>query len=339
MRGAPKLSPTLASLALSPAEVARLRGKGVIGGGGQTTALDKSVHQLVRLSHPLAGWTVLIGLIEVTPALATRWLQNNFGNRPVSDDTVAAYARDALNGNFITTHQGIAFADDDKLIDGQHRLRGIQRSGTPCILLVSFGWPAKVKGKEMTTMDAVDRGRPRTVADQLKIQHGFADAGITASVCAQLGGLCFGERTRRLSVGQTLGVFRAFEASVLWAVAQSSKQPGFRAAGVLAGFAFAHAVSPEAVHPLFRVFNSGEGIERHPVLGALREFLGSEAATLLSRGHDRGLAETCLQALWMELEKKPGKLACVPDGANWFRVRQPERVEKIAAMFRLNESR
>ena len=44
-------------------------------------------------------------------------------------------------------------------------------------------------------MDAVDRGRARSVADQLRIQHGMKEGTVIASICKSLAGLCHEART------------------------------------------------------------------------------------------------------------------------------------------------
>lgn len=277
--------------------------------------------------------------IEIDPARAQLWLENNFRNRPVSEDVVAAYARDMTNGAWTSTHQGIAFNDRDELIDGQHRLLAIVRSGVTVRMMVTFGLPSKIEGKEMTTMDAVDRGRTRSVADQLKIQHGFKDGAATAAICASIGSLCFGERTRRLSVGQTLEIFREFEAAITWVLAHRSKQPGFKQAGVLAAFAFAMTTrgsTDTAICGMLEQLVSGDGLKEGSAIGHLRAFLVSDDAKLLMRTHDRGLLELTLQALFLELAGKPiSTLESATRGAEHFRMLQKDRVAKVAAMFAL----
>ena len=51
-------------------------------------------------------------------------------------------------------------------------------------LLHGFGLASKIEGSKMTTMDAVDRGRTRSVADQLKIQHGLKAGSKIAGLAA-----------------------------------------------------------------------------------------------------------------------------------------------------------
>jgi hypothetical protein len=292
--------------------------------------------------------------IDITPALAEKWINNNFRNRPLRDDTVKAYARDMINGVWIPTHQGLAFNDEDELIDGQHRLHAIVLSGVTVQTMVTFGLPSQIAGKEMTTMDAVDRGATRSVGDQLVIQHGFKNGSMTASICSAIASICAGERTRRLSVGQTLDVFRACEAPITWVIAHRSKEIGVRSTGVMAAFAFAIATedcSPERIGSspvcfMFEKLVTGKESRKgkspsktwakfSPV-ARLRQFLTSDEAKLITRSLDRGLAELALQAIYLELKQKPvAKLEMSFDGVNYFRAAQKDRVAKIAALFEL----
>lgn len=304
--------------------------RGLIRRGGVPAPVEKNGADAAHLNSIRSQW------MDVTPEMATRWLKNNFGNRPVKEDVIRAYARDMINKAWVATHQGLAFNDEDALIDGQHRLKAIVLSGVTVRMMVTFGLPSKIDGSEMTVMDCVDRGRTRSVADQLTIQHGFKYGSLTASICAALASLCCGERTRRLSVGQTLEVYRAFEKSVRLVIDGRSKLPGLKTAGVLAGFAFAHATLGKPLEKLFERVNTGEGLEDNPTLQLLRKFLTSDEAKLFSRSLDRGLSELTLQALWLEHEnRRVAKLELAQEGADWFRLQQSERVGKIAAIFKL----
>lgn len=310
--------------------------RGLVRLPGQGVKVEKNGEVATALGKVESQW------VDVTAELAQNWLKNNFRNRPMREDTVKAYARDMINGAWVPTHQGIAFNDQDALIDGQHRLAAIVMSGVTVRLMVTFGLPSKIDGKEMTTMDAVDRGATRSVADQLTIQHGFSNGSITAAICAALSTLCCGERTRRLSVGQTLEVFRAFEHAVTYVIEHRSKQVGLRTTGVLAGFAFALATedrfweSETKISNFFEQVNLGKGLADGSSMKALREFLTSEESKLFSRSLDRGLAELVLQAIWQELNgKKVAKLEPGLDGRDHFRSLQLERVEKIHALFKL----
>ena len=296
--------------------------------------------EAVHVAGPMRTvWT------DVTPEQAADWLKNNFVNRPMKEDVVHAYARDMINGVWVPTHQGVAFNDANALIDGQHRLSAIVLADVTVRMMVTYGLPAHIKDSEMTTMDAVDRGRTRSVADQLTIQHGMKNGQVTAAIAMSLAGLCYGQRTRRLSVGQTLDVFRAFEDAATWMIMHRVKDHGLKSVGVLAAFTFAMATEKEGlwddtteIQQMYHRVVSGIGLLEHTATKALRAFLTSDEAKLLTRGTDRGLAELCLQAIYLEAKgKKVDKLAPSLDGVNHYRALQAERVAKIAAMFKLPE--
>lgn len=273
--------------------------------------------------------------IDVDPGLAAHWLQNNFRNRPVAEDVVAAYARDMVNGEWVSTHQGIAFNDRDELIDGQHRLLAIIRSGITVSMLVTFGLKSDIKGKEVTTMDAVDRGRTRSVADQLKIQHGLKNGSKIAGICQTIAALCFRARTRRLSVGQTLTIYRMFQDEVDWTIRFASRSPGLRAKGVAAACTFAIAADPKLKDICHRIY-TGEGIEPATPIHQLRAFLVSDEAKLLNRGTDRALSELVLHAIHLHIAGETvERLELAETGRLAFSALQPDRVKQVAAIFQL----
>lgn len=279
--------------------------------------------------------------MDIDPAIAARWLENNFRNRPVVEDVVIAYARDMINGVWVATHQGVAFNDVDELIDGQHRLRAIVLSGKTIRMMVTFGLRSKISGSLMTTMDAVDRGRTRSVADQLKIQHGLKNGTLIAAICMSLAGICSAQRTRRLSVGQSLDIYRLFEKPIDWVILHRPKEHGLRQTGVAAAFAFALATEDTVegtIGTMFYGLLTGEKLRDRSAIKHLREFLVSEEAKLLARGTDRGIAELVLQAIYLEMQGKPvGHLVVAQDGVVHFRAKQDLAVEKVSAMFRLPE--
>jgi hypothetical protein len=315
---------------------ARAKQSGLLRGPGDVAPVEKNGKPVAADAGLRSQW------MDVTPDLARRWLENNFRNRPISEDVVAAYARDMTNGVWVPTHQGVAFNDADALIDGQHRLHAIVRSGKTVRMMVTFGLPVKIEGSEMTTMDAVDRGRTRSVADQLKIEHGMKDGSAVAMICASLGAICYGHRTRRLSVGQTLEIYRAYEQPLQFVIAARVKDHGLKAAGFLAACVFALATEDGVAGQItacHRELMKGELRQPASALELLRTFLVSDDAKLLNRSTDRGLAELTLQAIYLRITGKAfKKLEPSQDGVTFFRGLQPERVEKIAAMFRLPDA-
>ena len=311
------------------------KARGEIRGGKDAVArsVEKNGAPAAELGGVRSQW------MNISPAMALRWLENNFVNRPLDDGVIAAYARDMVIGVWVPTHQGIAFNDKDELIDGQHRLHAIGRSGRTLRMMVTFGLPSVIEGREMTTMDAVDRGRTRSVADQLKIQHGLKHGSVIAMICNSLSQLCCGERTRRMSVAQALETYRAFQSEVDYMIAHRSKHHGLRQAGMLAAFALAigsEAGGSATIAQLHERLLSGEGLKKNSPIAHLRAFLTSDEAKLITSRLNRGIAELTLQAIWLEQKGRPvAKLEMALDGADHFRALQPARVKKIAELFAL----
>ncbi len=102
----------------------------------------------------------------ISPEMADVWLNhcNPEGNRVLSDTVYERYAKSMQKGEWRTTHQGIAFDIDGRLLDGQHRLMGIKLSGISVEMLVIPGCDAK-------TFDVLDSGHRRQAAQLLKIPH------------------------------------------------------------------------------------------------------------------------------------------------------------------------
>ena len=323
--------------------VSAAKAKGLLRGPRDATAIVKNGQPVAAEAGLRSQW------MDITPALAKQWLENNFVNRPVKQDVVLAYARDMANGTWVPTHQGVAFNDKDELIDGQHRLMAIVKSGCTIRMMVTFGLQSVIAGKEMTTMDCVDRGAPRSVADQLAIQHGMKHASIIAQTARSIAALCSSDRTRRLSVGHTIEIYRAFQPAVDHLISRRSSEHGLRQAGVLAGFAFAMmtkwdgkawAGGAAAIVAMYERLVTGDELKDKTAIKHLRTFLTSEEAKLLNRGTDRGVSELVLQAIFLESKGKPvAALSPATDGADFFRTQQQARIDQIAGLFRLPELR
>ncbi|WP_406363867.1 hypothetical protein [Streptomyces sp. NBC_01579] len=101
-------------------------------------------------------------VLSVSPELAAQWLKLNTNNRPLSKNTVQQLAAQIQRGEWQLTHQGIAFDEDDVLIDGQHRLAAIVKAGTTVPMTVTQGVPR-------TAFTVMDTGRKRTGRDALAL--------------------------------------------------------------------------------------------------------------------------------------------------------------------------
>ena len=96
----------------------------------------------------------------VTPEIATEWLERNYCNRPILEPQVEDYVRAMHNGNWVNNGDTVKFSKTGELIDGQHRLTAIKKSGIAQFLLITTGL-------EKTTH--IDDGRKRSPRDQVLV--------------------------------------------------------------------------------------------------------------------------------------------------------------------------
>lgn len=111
-------------------------------------------------------------LIDVTPKMAREFLKFNKQNRPMRPSHVETLRASFERGEYVPTHQGIAFDDEGVLLDGQHRLAAISLLGD------NFSFPMLVtRGLDRETsfavMDAVQA--KRTTSDVLGVDRGLGE--------------------------------------------------------------------------------------------------------------------------------------------------------------------
>lgn len=133
---------------------------------------------------------------DVTPEWAKETLEahsksqesGQFIQRPISQKTVLKYAGDMLAGNWAFTGQGISFDEDGNLMDGQHRLAAVCKSGVTIKMVVVSNLPKEVNNR-IKTIDMFDQGKVRNLAGQLSIE-GFKYYGEVATTSRLLVLLC-----------------------------------------------------------------------------------------------------------------------------------------------------
>lgn len=96
-------------------------------------------------------------IILVTPNQAKSWLESKGNNRKLSLTHVRYLVNEIKSGRWRLTHQGIAFGDDGRLLDGQHRLAAIIEAGMATNMMVSYDVP-------IGEFAIIDRGMPRNIS-------------------------------------------------------------------------------------------------------------------------------------------------------------------------------
>jgi hypothetical protein len=118
--------------------------------------------------------------VRVTPDMAKRLLAHNKVNRNLRAHKVNQYARDMASGNWSLSNDAICVAPDGRLLNGQHRLHAVVKSGVTVTFLVIRNMPAD----SMSTMDS---GVARTAGDVFgRVGAGEKHANLLASTLKQL---------------------------------------------------------------------------------------------------------------------------------------------------------
>jgi hypothetical protein len=104
----------------------------------------------------------------VTPELAKLFLESQGRNRTPVEKRIKLYAKTMALGEWTLTPQGLIFDQQDKLIDGQHRLLAVIESGRSIVFHCTWGVPKEI-------MMVLDQGTVRKPYQAAMIQ------GITAT--------------------------------------------------------------------------------------------------------------------------------------------------------------
>lgn len=122
------------------------------------------------------GDTIETYIIGVTPSLAETLLTRNGNNRPLTNGAVKKYAETMINGEWVYDGTALVFDKYGNLINGQHRLSAVFKSGKTIVFKIEIGYRSEI----FTTMDI---GRNRSGGDVLSIAgiENYALASTTAN--------------------------------------------------------------------------------------------------------------------------------------------------------------
>lgn len=135
---------------------------------------------------------ILSGIEAISPAMAKKYLEKNINNRNVRGKWVESLANAIKRGEWITTHQGIAFNEFGFLADGQHRLHAIIQADQTVNMMVTYNIPHD-------SFSVLDGGVKRSVADQTNMSKK------TSEVCRLLCRIGFG--SNNVTAAQAMDVY------------------------------------------------------------------------------------------------------------------------------------
>ena len=140
---------------------------------GEDRSVFEMYYQLERIDPRVNSGTQAPGIhfwprthsaciMVITPDLAKKWLERNEKNRSLKNRKVLELVSTIEDSHWRLNGESICFSNDGRLLDGQHRLHAVIKSGIPAESFIAFGIDDGV-------MRTYDQGVKRTNADHFNI--------------------------------------------------------------------------------------------------------------------------------------------------------------------------
>lgn len=202
---------------------------------------------------------VSAAFIDVTPEMADIWRQRSTTNRNKREAHVEKLVRAMQAGEWLLTHQGVAFSTDGVCIDGQHRLDAVVRYGHAVGMMVTWGL-------EPAVIHVTDTGITRPVSDVLAIM-GEPSARTKSAIFRAFARLV-GAPDHKWSVQENMRFLDYARESVDWAMeAFSGHRKGTFKAPVIVPCMLLRASHPEVVeHFVAKLVGREEAMTSDPAI-------------------------------------------------------------------------
>lgn len=246
-------------------------------------------------------------IMDVTPAVAERWLEKNTINRDLKQSKAEEYAAIMKRGAWQLTTQGISFAKphtdsagdkhEEALIDGQHRLWAVILSG--CTVKFTVWW-----GCEPEEFGAIDQGLNRTQGDILQtirpdLEHPTRIVSVIVPVkkwiCAHKG---------KLVTNETELFLRNFPQELDLAVDCKNKLGRIATAPVQAALFACILIDPAKVSAMVERLHSAVGLTERDPVRALHLYLNAQRDPAIRDSNDHVLYKT-LHACLAQIDGRP----------------------------------
>lgn len=208
-------------------------------------------------------------IIAITPKMAQAWLHPsvNHDNRTVSKARVDKLAKIMIAGKFQATHQGIAFSESGRLLDGQHRLSAIVMAGITVTMMVT-------RDMSEECFSAIDEGGTRSFAQRLHLVDSVME---NEMICTAIRGYLKSAPMRSsvnvISVDDIEDEFLVKSASWEWMSRQMAhKSKSIRQQFIAASFAIYHHINADKAALAMDRYLTGANLDADSPILKLRNF-------------------------------------------------------------------
>lgn len=227
------------------------------------------------------GRSYAVSIETFTPESAAAALKLNSSNRKLSDANLRVLAGVLRRGEWALNGETVVFADNGRLLQGQHRLTVVIRTGLPITTFV-------VRGVEESVFKTLDAGKGRSGADALSIEK-CKNVNILASAARALCWIETGLQPTRETFSTTmmLDLVNRHPGLTFWASRFANSKlknfmPSFFAGAVCL---FAERQGLGAAEEFFELVDVGAGMDaRHPAFVLREKFIGRTTGQTFTGG-------------------------------------------------------
>ncbi len=269
--------------------------------------------------------------VNITPKLAEEWLKRNTCNRPLSTAKVIDYAVEMAEGRWgEESHQGISFAEDGSLVDGQHRLAAIALAEVTLCLWVATNQP--IRQREIYTRDVIDRGPARTPGDVLSLERHIQNSKDVSAITHQIFRILHIGQTgpNKVSVPVQAYIYDIYKREIDTVIGLAKGIKGLRNGQILACFAFAAKDHFDEAIIFEEAFWDGANLGSGSPILAFRDFVMGSRGERASTIHPQVLFRACLYCLYCHIKGKSVSRMTINNlGANYFLKKQADNLARI----------
>lgn len=178
-----------------------------------------------------------------------------YAPRTLSWDTIDAYAREMQHGRWRVNDQGISFCEFNILMNGIHRHWACIRANVPFETRVTRGLDRR------TTIETIDRGKVRTLADHIGIVHGLRNPAKVAALIGQIVCLATGDN-KKITPALADEVIGLYKPAMLVMLEHMTHRVKYNNAYGNAAFVMAAQSNPEETADFMIKYYSGENLKR-----------------------------------------------------------------------------
>ncbi len=247
----------------------------------------------------------------ITPEYAGHVMQHfNVRNRTQNESAIRQYIEQMLRDAFYFTHQGIARDRNGHLMDGQHRLMAIIKSGKS-MPMFEFTYSIDLiqpNGEIHPVMMVFDKGRPRTVAQNLGLNN-MANASLVAAICNAIRGFLLGSGKCRSDEFIINAIYSVYIDSIDAIISAGWGRPD-RHAIMMSALVLLHTAFPEQAMTLAHHIASMEGLRTNMPEKAMNTFFRGQMKTMTGATQRIEALDRLVNGCLKFVDNEPVKALC-----------------------------